>query len=264
MVTTGGGVGSVINQDARAKALCYSSTFSDLVARTEPRRKYSCHNGTDCPVTPDVSALRSDGVHDTADIAVVSVKARVAMKIQEKKFGHGTVERYYRVQQEEAALARDLRRQRRTGQLSTAAFNKAMLESNSRKGGSYHPGYLGPCSYVGDRFHAIMLTPYGGWWEWGHGGEFNEFLQRTAHTGDNVPDYNIEVERFDHHARTWASWTHTMFTRQMVACAIANGTYKGLKTQSRKAMRARSYKLDQDAAQGEPTVGPPEPTTAAA
>ena len=123
---------------------------------------------------------------------------------------------------------------------------------------------MGPCAFVGDRFHAIMLTPYGGWWEWGHGGEYNEFLERTAHSGDNVPDYNIEVERFDHHARTWALWTHTMFTRQMVACAIANGTYKGLKKQSLKTVRARSYKLDQDAAHGEPVVRPPEPETAAA
>ena len=79
-----------------------------------------------------------------------------------------------------------------------------------------------------------------------------------------MPDYNIEVERFDHHARTWASWTHTMFTRQMVACAIASGTYKGLKKQSLKIVRARSYKLDQDAAQREPVVQPPEPETAAA
>ena len=79
-----------------------------------------------------------------------------------------------------------------------------------------------------------------------------------------IADYNIEVERFDHHARTWAPWTHTMFTRQMVACAIANGTYKGLKKQSLKTVRARSYKLDQDAAHGEPVVRPPEPETAAA
>ena len=250
--------------DAAAKALCYSSTFSDLVARTEPRRKYACHNGTDCSVTPDVSALGAGGVHDTADIAVVAAKTTVAHRIHEKKFGHGSVDKYYRIQQQEAGVQRDLRRQHRKGLLSTAAFNKAVHQSNSRKGGAYHPGYLGPCAYVGDRFHAIMLTPYGGWWEWGHGGEYNEFLERTAHSGDNAPDYNIEVERFDHHARTWASWTHTMFTRQMVACAIANGTYKGLKKQSLKTVRARSYKLDQDAAHGEQVVRPPEPETAAA
>ena len=161
-------------------------------------------------------------------------------------------------------MLRDLRRQHRMGSLSTAALDKAVKQSKARKVHAYHPGYLGPCAYVGDRFHAIMLTPYGGWWEWGHGGEYNEFLERTAHSGDNVPDYNIEVERFDHHARTWASWTHTMFTRQMVACAIASGTYKGLKKQSLKIVRARSYKLDQDAAQREPVVQPPEPETAAA
>ena len=88
------------------------------------------------------------------------------------------------------------------GSRPAAAFNKAMLESNSSKTSSCHPGYLGPCSCVGDRFYATMLTPHGGWWEWGHGRQFNKFLQCSAHTGDNVPGYNIGVERFDHHACT--------------------------------------------------------------
>ena len=45
------------------------------------------------------------------------------------------------------------------------------------------------------------------------------------HSGDEVPDYDIEAPRFDHHARTWASWTHTAFLRQAVSCAIAVATY---------------------------------------
>ena len=96
------GSAQIGRHDAAAKALCYSSTFSDLVARTEPRRKYACHNGTDCSVTPDVSALGAGGVHDTADIAVVAAKKQVAHRIQEKKFGHGSADRYYQVQQQEA------------------------------------------------------------------------------------------------------------------------------------------------------------------
>ena len=55
-----------------------------------------------------------------------------------------------------------------------------------------------------------------------------------------------------------------MLARGLVACAIANGTYKGLKKQSLKVVRARSYKLDQDAAQGEPVVRPPAPEVAIA
>ena len=109
-----------------------------------------------------------------------------------------------------------------------------------------------------------MLTPHGGWWEWGHGGEYNEFMLRTAHTGDDIPDFNIEAERFDHHARTWASWTHHAFTRQMVACAMATGTYAGVAARSREATRAQSYGLGYDAVLNEPNVAPPCPGSDAA
>ena len=95
------------------------------MARTEPRRKYACHNGTDCTVTPDVSALGPGGVHDTADIAVVAAKNQVTSRIYEKKFGHGSVDKYYRAQQQEAGVQRDLRQQHRKGLLPTAALNKA-------------------------------------------------------------------------------------------------------------------------------------------
>ena len=91
-----------------------------------------------------------------------------------------------------------------------------------------------------------------------------EFLQRTAHTGDNIPDYNTEAKRFNHHARTWASWTHNAFTWQMVACAIATGTYKGVTARSRAAIRAQSYGLCNTAALTEPSVEPPCPASAAA
>ena len=48
-----------------------------------------------------------------------------------------------------------------------------------------------------------------------------------AHSGDNVPDYDIEATRLDHQARTLASWTHTAFMRQAVSCAIAVASYGG-------------------------------------
>ena len=57
---------------------------------------------------------------------------------------------------------------------------------------------------AGDRFHPIILTPYGGWWRWGNNSEHNDFLANVAHSGDAAPDYDIEAPRFDHHGRTWA------------------------------------------------------------
>ena len=99
---------------------------------------------------------------------------------------------------------------------------------------------------------------------WGHGGECNEFLQRTTHTGDDIADFNIEAERFDHHARTWASWTHHALTRQMVACAMASGACAGATARSREMVRAQSYGLGKAAALNEPNVAPPCPDSDAA
>ena len=216
-----------------------------------------CHNGTDCSVTPDVAVLGRDGVHDTADVAVVAEKKGVSRVVHIKKYGMGSVQKYEEVRQQEGQVQRDLARQRRQGIISCSEYAAAAQASCVRRVDAYHPGYLGPCSFAGDRFHAIMLTPHGGWWEWGHGGEYNEFLQRTAHTGDDIADYNIEAERFDHHARTWASWTHHAFTRQMVACAMASGTFAGVTARSREIVRAESYGLGKAAALCEPAVAPP-------
>ena len=100
--------------------------------------------------------------------------------------------------------------------------------------------------------------------EYARGGECNEFLQRTTHTGDDIADFNIGAERFDHHARTWASWTHHAFTRQMVACAMASGTHAGVAARSREMIRAQSYGLGKAAALYEPNVAPPCPDSDAA
>ena len=85
-----------------------------------------------------------------------------------------------------------------------------------------------PCTIAGDWFHPIVLTPYGGWWRWGDRGQHDAFIRSVAHSGDEVPDYDVEAERFDHDARTWSSWTHTAFIRQMVACAVAVDSYGGV------------------------------------
>lgn len=65
-------------------------------------------------------------------------------------------------------------------------------------------------------------------------------------------------------ACTWAPWAHGAPTRQMVACAVATGTCKGVNARSRAAIWALSYGLGQPAALGEPGVGPPCPAGAAA
>ena len=219
---------------------------------------------TDCSVTPDVAVLGRDGVHDTADIAVVAEKKGVPRVVHIKKYGKGSVQKYGEVRLQEGQVLRDLARQRRQGIISGSEYDAAARASNVRKVDAYHPGHLGPCSFAGDRSHAVMLTPHGGWWQWGRGGECNEFLQRTTHTGDDIADFKLEAERFDHHARTWASWTHHAFTRQMVACAMASGAYAGVTARSREMLRAQSYGLGKAAALYEPNVAPPCPGSDAA
>ena len=62
-------------------------------------------------------------------------------------------------------------------------------------------------------------------------------MSNVAHSGDNTPDYDIEATRFDSHDRTWASWTHTAFLRQAVACAIAVASYGGARYAAKKELR---------------------------
>ena len=54
-----------------------------------------------------------------------------------------------------------------------------------------------------------------------------------------MPDYDIEAELFDHHARTWASWTHTTFIRQAVACTAAVAAYGRSAYSARAEIRAQ-------------------------
>ena len=91
---------------------------------------------------------------------------------------------------------------------------------------------------AGDRFHPIVLSPHGGWWRWGNRDEHNDFICNVNHSGDSAPDYDIEAARFDNHARTWASWTHTAFLRQAVACAIAVASYGGARYAAKAELRA--------------------------
>ena len=133
---------------------------------------------------------------------------------------------------------------------------------------SYHPGYSGPCAMAGDRFHPIILTPYGGWWRWGNNSEHNDFVANVAHSGDAAPDYDIEAPRFDHHGRAWAPWTHTASMRQAVACATAVATFGGATYAAKCEMRdlhsaASHHQVGELAEDAEPLEPMPEPMCSA-
>ena len=204
----------------------------------EPSRRYACHRGTTCPVTPDGAVKGTDGGHDTIDVTFAPTLAIAKRRATLKRFGHGNPQR----RQERANANRDRRRQARVdqaaGRISRRELDARLQQCANDDQNAYHPGYSGPCAAAGDRFHPVILTPCGGWWRWGDHGEHGEFLANIVHSGDEVPDYDIEAPRFDHHARTWASWTHTAFLRQAVSCAIAVATYGAAARTAKDDLRA--------------------------
>ena len=122
-------------------------------------------------MAPGVAVPGRGGVHGTTDIAVVAEKKGVPRVVHIKEHGKGSVHKYEEVRLQEGQVLRDLARQRRQGATPGNGYGAAVRASSVRKVGAYHPGYLGPCNFAGDRFHAAMLTPHGGWWQWGRGGE---------------------------------------------------------------------------------------------
>ena len=85
---------------------------------------------------------------------------------------------------------------------------------------------------------------------------------------DAAPDYDIEAPRFDHHGRTWASWTHTAFMRQAVACATAVATFGGATYAAKCEMRdlhsaASQHQVGELAEDDEPPEPMPEPVCSA-
>ena len=92
--------------------------------------------------------------------------------------------------------------------------------------------------------------------------------RNVAHSGDAAPDYDIEAPRFDHHGRTWASWTHTAFMRQAVACATAVATFGGATYAAKCEMRdlhsaASHHQVGELAEDDDPLEPMPEPMCAA-
>ena len=89
-------------------------------------------------------------------------------------------------------------------------------------------------------------------------------IGNVAHSGDNTPDYDIEATRFDNHARTWASWTHTAFMRQAVACAIAVASYGGAMYAAKSELRAARREPGAGTRDSEPPGGDYIPVPAVA
>ena len=253
--------------DAAAQALLRVCSLSDRIVSSEPKRRYQCHRGTDCPVTPDGAVLGLDGAHDTFDVSFAPTLHDAKRRAIIKRWGYGSPQR----RDEWAAVNRVRRRQARldcaAGRIDRQQLAVALQRCAGNDQDAYHPGYTGPCAIAGDRFHPIILTPYGGWWRWSDRGEHNDFLINASHSGDDTPDYDIEAPRFDHHARTWASWTHTAFTRQAVACATATASYGGAiysaHAELRRASNGDHQRIDLRAQHLEPIITPPEPASAA-
>ena len=141
------------------------------------------------------------------------------------------------------------------GTIDKSALERVLQQCDVNDQDAYHPGYCGPCAMAGDRFHPIVLTPHGGWWRWGNRGEHNDFICNVAHSGDDAPDYDIEAARFDSHARTWASWTHTAFLRQAVACATAVASYGGATYAAKAELRAARRDNRPGSRNNDPNVG---------
>ena len=224
-----------------------------------------CHRGTTCPVTPDGAVKGLDGAHDVFDVSFAVRDCEAKNRARVKRLGFGTPQQ----RQQRAAVNRGRRRQARAeyaaGAIDKPALDRVLQQCDVNDQDAYHPGYSGPCALAGDRFHPIVLSYHGGWWRWGNGDEHNDFICNINHSGDNAPDYDIEAARFDNHARTWASWTHTAFLRQAVACAVAVASYGGARYVAKAELRTAHGNHRPEARDDGPDGGGilPEPAVAA-
>ena len=214
------------------------------------------------------SVLGLDGAHDTFDVSYASPLQDAKHRAVIKQYGFGSPQRRQDWAAANANRRLEARQQRINGIISQRELDRRLKLYDQNDQDSYHPGYSGPCAMAGDRFHPIILTPYGGWWRWGNNSEHNDFVANVAHSGDAAPDYDIEAPRFDHHGRTWASWTHTAFMRQAVACATAVATFGGATYAAKCEMRdlhsaASHHQAGELAEDAEPLEPMPEPMCSA-
>ena len=119
---------------------------------------------------------------------------------------------------------------------------------------SYHPGYLAAVLARGNVFHAIGLTPLGGFYP-----SARKFITAVQHVGDTLPQWS-DAARFEHDSITFVTPSHRMFVVHTVVTAMAKAAYR------QAAANARVRLVDHDALCG-PAVGfplPPAPAVFAA
>ena len=106
--------------------------------------------------------LGLDGAHDTFDVSYASSLQDAKHRAVIKQFGFGSPQRREDWAVVNANRRREARQLRIDGAISQRELDRRLKLYDQNDQDSYHPGYNGPCAMVGDRFHPIILTPYGG------------------------------------------------------------------------------------------------------
>ena len=83
---------SAINgrHDAATRAILRVCSLSDRATSVEPKRRYMCHRGTTCPVTPDGAVKGLDGAHDSFDVSFASRAVDAKNRASVKRYGYGS------------------------------------------------------------------------------------------------------------------------------------------------------------------------------
>ena len=191
--------------------------------------------GTTREVTPDGALQTEYGWNVVFDVAVLSGAMSPLHIWNAKVYGHGTPADRSAAQRRCQEVRRQTRRMERSGQISAALGARRRLAAEVAVSDAYHPGYKVPCEMRGDKFFPVILTNHGGWYY-----HSSDFMREVTHSGDKVDSSNIEAERFDHYSRTWASWQHSSFLVQAVACSMAQAAYVAMVNQSKKDLANES------------------------
>ena len=87
----------------------------------------------------------------------------------------------------------------------------------------------------GDLFFPVIITNHGGWYR-----ESKDFFVEVTHSGDKAASHDVEAERFYHYSRTWASWQHSTFLMQAVACSMAQAVSNAITEQAKRDLAKES------------------------
>ena len=101
----------------------------------------------------------------------------------------------------------------------------------------------------------MLLPVHGGWYP-----ESTEFLEAVLHRGDYTDSRFVDVERFDHHSRTWASREQGVFLKQAVACMAASGQHQALQERATRALAAEGGGRAAGGGDGGAGAGVPPPS----